>query len=218
MFYSYYIQGLLRQPSASAARDYLGVGLGTGDVVGPASSISGNIATFADPSGDVLADSGVSALLVPSTDQKNALSGTDGTPSGVNPYVTDSDPRLSDSRSPTAHASSHQNGGSDEISVAGLSGLLADAQNPRVKQTEVDFGAVMQVNSQTFTITDAEVTPSSRINCWLSGDAPTGRDADDMIAEDPLKFIVVPSAGTFALYIEQPNGALNNTYKIDYTL
>ena len=31
---------------------------------------------------------------------------------------------------PSAHASTHQNGGSDEISVAGLSGLLADGQTP----------------------------------------------------------------------------------------
>ena len=31
---------------------------------------------------------------------------------------------------PDAHATSHQNGGSDEISVAGLAGLLADAQTP----------------------------------------------------------------------------------------
>lgn len=31
---------------------------------------------------------------------------------------------------PEAHAASHQNGGTDEISVAGLSGVLADAQTP----------------------------------------------------------------------------------------
>jgi hypothetical protein len=31
---------------------------------------------------------------------------------------------------PDAHAPSHQNGGGDEISVAGLSGLLADPQTP----------------------------------------------------------------------------------------
>lgn len=35
-----------------------------------------------------------------------------------------------DARTPAAHAASHQNGGSDEISVAGLSGLLADGQTP----------------------------------------------------------------------------------------
>lgn len=36
----------------------------------------------------------------------------------------------SDPRDPNAHAISHQNGGTDEISVAGLSGLLADSQTP----------------------------------------------------------------------------------------
>ena len=36
------------------------------------------------------------------------------------------------SGTPSAHAASHENGGGDEISVAGLSGLLADAQTPAV--------------------------------------------------------------------------------------
>lgn len=35
-----------------------------------------------------------------------------------------------DTRDPNAHAASHQNGGGDEISVAALSGLLADGQTP----------------------------------------------------------------------------------------
>jgi len=42
------------------------------------------------------------------------------------------DARLSDARTPTAHAASHQNGGGDEISVSGLSGLLADPQTPDI--------------------------------------------------------------------------------------
>jgi len=37
----------------------------------------------------------------------------------------------SDTRDPNSHASSHQNGGGDEISVAGLSGELADNQPPK---------------------------------------------------------------------------------------
>jgi len=44
-----------------------------------------------------------------------------------------SDATLDDSaatRTPAAHAASHQNTGSDEISVAALSGLLADSQTP----------------------------------------------------------------------------------------
>src|SRR3990172_507965 len=37
---------------------------------------------------------------------------------------------LAESGAPGAHASTHENGGSDEISVAGLSGQLADGQTP----------------------------------------------------------------------------------------
>jgi hypothetical protein len=37
---------------------------------------------------------------------------------------------LADPQPPKTHAADHQNGGGDEINVGGLSGLLADAQNP----------------------------------------------------------------------------------------
>ena len=40
----------------------------------------------------------------PTADQKAALAGTNGTPSTSNKYVTDSDPRNSDARTPLAHA------------------------------------------------------------------------------------------------------------------
>ena len=50
--------------------------------------------------------------------------------SAPNVVVQGNDSRLSDARTPTAHATSHENGGSDEISVLNLSGLLADAQTP----------------------------------------------------------------------------------------
>lgn len=49
---------------------------------------------------------------------------------GVGVVVQGNDSRLSDARAPLAHVSSHQNGGSDEINVAGLSGVLSDAQPP----------------------------------------------------------------------------------------
>ena len=41
---------------------------------------------------------------------------------------------LADDQNPTAHAIDHENGGGDEISVAGLSGLLADAQAVTVRK------------------------------------------------------------------------------------
>lgn len=54
---------------------------------------------------------------------------TDGE-SAVGVVVQGNDARLSDARTPLAHAAAHQEGGSDEINVAGLSGVLSDAQPP----------------------------------------------------------------------------------------
>jgi hypothetical protein len=81
---------------------------GTGDVAGPASATISNLAGFTDATGKVLKDSGIAAATV----------------------VVTSDARLTDNRHPTAHASHHENGGDDEMSVLGLSGLLADGQTP----------------------------------------------------------------------------------------
>ncbi len=55
---------------------------------------------------------------VPTQDENDALQGTNGSPSNVNRYVTNTDPRNTDSRAPTTHAASHQHGGSDEIATA----------------------------------------------------------------------------------------------------
>lgn len=65
---------------------------------------------------------------LPSTDEKAALVGTSGSPSGANAFVTNSDARNSDARAPTAHQSSHVSGG-DAIPVAsgGSPGLMSTA-------------------------------------------------------------------------------------------
>jgi hypothetical protein len=52
---------------------------------------------------------------LPTSDQKDALAGTSGTPSTSNRYVTDGDSRLTNNRTPTSHASSHARDGSDPI-------------------------------------------------------------------------------------------------------
>jgi hypothetical protein len=49
---------------------------------------------------------------------------------GAAQAVAGNDARLTDARTPTAHKVSHQDGGTDEILVTGLSGLLADPQHP----------------------------------------------------------------------------------------
>ncbi len=48
---------------------------------------------------------------------------------------------LGDAQTPVTHASSHEDGGGDEISVAGLSGLLADDQNA-IAEAGIDTSAV----------------------------------------------------------------------------
>lgn len=54
---------------------------------------------------------------VPTQDENDALVGT-GVPSSLDVYVSDSDPRNTNARPPTAHASDHQHGGSDEVATA----------------------------------------------------------------------------------------------------
>lgn len=58
----------------------------------------------------------------PTTDQKAALAGTDGTPSATDKYVTDSDPRNTNARTPTAHAATHTNGTDEIANFVGDSG------------------------------------------------------------------------------------------------
>lgn len=59
----------------------------------------------------------------PNSGEKAALAGTSGTPSGTNKYVTDNDSRMTNARTPTAHATSHGSGMSDAI--AGIENLPA---------------------------------------------------------------------------------------------
>lgn len=54
----------------------------------------------------------------PNATQKNAFAGTSGTPDTGNEYVTDADPRNSDARTPTAHATTHLGDGGDETGYA----------------------------------------------------------------------------------------------------
>lgn len=47
---------------------------------------------------------------------------------------------LADAQTPAAHKTSHENGGADKISVAGLSGALADAQTPAAHKASHESG------------------------------------------------------------------------------
>jgi hypothetical protein len=53
---------------------------------------------------------------------------------------------LADPQTPLAHKTTHENGGSDEISVAGLSGLLADPQTPLAHKTTHQNGGSDEID------------------------------------------------------------------------
>lgn len=116
-------------------------GAGTGDVVGPASAVTNHVVSFDGTTGKLVKDSGVLVASV----------------------VLTSDARLSDARTPTAHHASHENGGSDEMSLAGLNGVLADPQPPII-----GAGATQAVAGNDARLTDAR-TPTAHAASHRSG-------------------------------------------------
>jgi len=63
----------------------------------------------------------VNSVITP--DELDALTGTSGTPSGTNKFVTNDDPRMTDAREPFAHAASHEIGGTDVLLHENLQGI-----------------------------------------------------------------------------------------------
>ncbi len=95
--------------------------------------------------------------------------------------VTATDARLTDNRTPTSHASTHANGGSDELSVEGLSGLLADPQTPDVhasthEQGQSDALSGTLAVSVTGNAGTATALAANGTNC-AAGEASKGVDA-----------------------------------------
>jgi len=82
------------------------------------------------------------------------------------------------------------------------------------KETEIDFTTALTESS--FTITDAGVVAGSKIVISISGNTPTGRNADEIQMES-FYYYAVPAAGTFSLFIRSLQGPVYGKYKVFYT-
>lgn len=80
--------------------------------------------------------------------------------------------------------------------------------------TEVDFGST-PLSEQTFTITDASVSGTSKIIAWMSGLTPTGKDQDEL-EMDSFWVEANPGTGNFTLYIRGLEGYLADKFKVLY--
>jgi hypothetical protein len=122
-------------------------------------------------------DNGVSTYMARG-DHKHGLPAF-GTAAGT--FCQGNDSRLSDARTPLAHKTSHENGGSDEISVAGLDGYLNQPQTPLHHSTSHQPGG-----SDQMAVDQSAATGSLRTLGTGAQQACAGNDARLSDSRNPL--------------------------------
>jgi len=108
--------------------------------------------------------------------------------SGTETNTSTGEVKVTKAGTPPTHAASHENGGADEISVAGLSGVLADAQTPSSHASSHENGGVDEISvaGLSGTLADAQ-TPSSHATSHKNG-------GTDEIATETAGASLIPKA------------------------
>lgn len=83
-------------------------------------------------------------------------------------------------------------------------------------EVELDFGATA-TRTLTATVTDAGVSATSKVLMTTSGNAPTGRNADEVTMES-FVFSIAPAAGSFNVTINSLLGPVTGKYKFFYVI
>jgi len=84
----------------------------------------------------------------------------------------------------------------------------------KMKQTEIDFGTA-PVAEKEFTVTDADVTATSRIVGCVAYVAPTGKELDELEC-DAIDLKFSPAAGSFKIYAKGLEGYVSDKFKVYY--
>lgn len=158
--------------SGKWVNEAVGGGAGGGMELVPGAT-EDNFASF-DGAGQVK-DSGVSSAdFAPamvddqnyvSDDEKAALAGTDGTPSGLNKYVTDSDSRMDDARDPNAH-----NQAESTITTAITSGNLIKSDGGKLADSGFNISnfSLNKYDATTFPTVDNDETEGYGVgSMWI---------------------------------------------------
>lgn len=101
------------------------------------------------------------------------------------------------------------------VGVTGVTGASGAAGSSLVTEIEIDFGTET-VSSKRFTITDASVSGTSKINAWQSGNPATGRGNYDT-EWDSITYSATSGTGSFVL-VALASGRVRGTRKVYYTV
>lgn len=128
---------------------------------------------------------------------------------------------IQDEGSVVARATRALNFAGTSISCVNASGVITCTVSAggsiSVTETEIDFGTAFGYYDKTFVVTDAGVSAASKIIITQSGNAPTGRQADEN-QMDALSCNALPASGSFTLFCRALPGPVAGKYKIFYTI
>lgn len=80
----------------------------------------------------------------------------------------------------------------------------------------IDFGST-PTDGGTFTITDASITATSAVECFVQGDSTADNDVDaHRAAGRSFRMVPTPAAGSFSLDVLCMAGLCTGTFKIRY--
>lgn len=170
----------------------------------------------------------------PSAGEKSALAGTNGTPGAGNRFVTDSDPRNTNARTPSAHAhvasevTDFGEAVDDRVSALLVSGanitlsyndalntLTVSSAGGSASVTEATISIPFGTGDAVVTVTDALVTPSSKI--ILVPGATLQTDAND--PADVFMSVEERLSGSFTVRVRAVNReSIGGPFKMNYIL
>lgn len=83
-------------------------------------------------------------------------------------------------------------------------------------QAVIDFGTTGKTD-EIFSVTDAAISPTSKITAFVTWITGLGRDPDEIMA-DPISIAVEPLAGSMNIHAMAQDGSVSGQYAINYQI